>query len=174
MCHVPQRSNRLLVAAFVAVAIVAAACDDDNNNSTKTPLVSFAPLVNTVPFTTAIVPSRLGITPVLGLGCPVFPSVTTHFDLVIISASRDLFMNELTIRLLDGTHVGGSPLLVSARDLEAKFGSTLIPAGLRRGFGFDPQFGCGRFLPFFLEAEVILLERSGFRHATTIVAPIGG
>jgi len=171
MSHVSQRSTRLVVAAFVAAAMLTAACDD-NNDSTKTPLVSFAPLASTLPFTTAILPPRLGIAPIFGFGCPVFPAVTTRFDLVIVSAGRDLFMNELTIRLLDGTHVGGSPLLVSTRDLNAKFGSTLIPAGSRRSFAFDPQFGCGRFAPVFLGADVILSERSGFRHTTTIVVPV--
>ena len=155
--------------------MVTAACDD-NHDSTKTHLLAFgatAPLASTLPFTTSFLPQRLGIAPIFGLRCPLFPSVTTRFDLVVISAGgRDLFMNEVTFRLLDGSNVGGSPLLVSARDLSARIGSTLIPAGTRRTFGFDPQFGC-RFLPLSLEAEIILLERSGFRHATTIVAPIG-
>jgi hypothetical protein len=174
MSHVSQRSNRLVVVAvFVAVVMAAAACDD-NNGPSKVPLTNFGsgPLVSTIPFTTSIFPPRLGITPIFGLRCPTLPSVTTRFDLVIIAVGRDLFLDEVTLSLLDGSNRGGSPLLVSARDLNARFASTLIPAGTRRTFGFDPQFGCGRFLPLSLEADVVLLERSGFRHTASISVPV--
>jgi len=173
MSHVPQRSNRLVAAAFVAVITMTAACDNDNGPS-KVPLTNFGsgPLVSTIPFTTSIVPQRLAFSPIFGFGCPTFPALGTRFDLVIVSASRDLFIGEVTLNLLDGTHVGGSPLLVSARDLNARFGSTLVPAGSRRTFVFDPQFTCVRFVPQLLEAQLTLLERSGARHTTTIAAPI--
>lgn len=175
MSHVSQRANRLVVAALVAAGMWTAACDDNHDTPTKPHQVSFVglPLVATVPFTTAIFPQQLGFTPIFGLGCGTFPALTTRFDLVIVSGGRDLFMDEVTLNLLDGTHRGTSPLLVSARDLNARFGSTLIGAGSRRIFTFDPQFGCGRFAPLSLEAQIILLERSGFRHAHTVAVPIG-
>ena len=160
--------------ALAASLTFLVACDNDNWQSTPHLATFASPIGATLPGTTSIVPARLGIAPIFGLRCPTFPSISTRFDLVVnLAGSRDLFMQQVTMRLLDGSHVGGSPLLVSAGDLSARFGSTVIAAGTRRTFAFDPQFGCGSFVPVSLAIDVILIDRLGSRHATTVTAPIG-
>jgi len=168
-CH----ASRLGVLALAA-ALTCAACANDNWQSTPH-LVSFAsPIGATLPVTLSVVPQTLGITPLVGIRCATFPSVTSQFGLVVnVVGGRDLFMQQVTMRLLDGSHVGGSPLLVSAGDLSARFGSTIIPAGTRRTFTFDPQFGCGTFVPVSLFIDIILVDNVGSQHAMTVTAPIG-
>ena len=160
------------VLALAGAVTVAAACDEDYRKAPH--LATFAsPFVTTPLVTTSIVPSRLGLIPVFGIRCQAFPSVATRFDLVVnLAGSSDLFMQQATLRLLDGSHLGGSSLLVSAADLTARFGTTRIRAGSRRSFAFDPQFGCGSFVPLSLAVDILLLDGAGSRHATTVVVPI--
>jgi hypothetical protein len=166
-------TDKLRILAIAGSLTMTAACDE--NHSKAPHLVAFAsPFVATPLISTSIVPQRIGLTPLFGIRCPVFPSVTTRFDLVLnLAGTSDLFMQQATFRLLDGTHVGGSPLLVSAGELSARFGTTVIRAGSRRSFRFDPQFGCGSFVPLSLSIDLLLLDRLGSRHATTLVVPIG-
>lgn len=169
--HVPSRLGAVALAASLTVAV---ACDTNDNWRSTPHLATFAgPLATSPLFTTSIVPQRLGITPLFGVRCPTFPSVTTRFDLVVnLGGGSDLFMQQVTIRLLDGSSLGGSPLLVSASDLAARFGSTLIRASTRRTFGFDPQFGCSPFLPRSLAVDLLLLDRMGTRLSSAVIVPI--
>jgi hypothetical protein len=148
------------------------ACDVDNSKAPH--LATFAsPFVTTPLVTTSIVPQQLFLTPIFGIRCPAFPSMTTRFDLLInLAGGSDLFMQQVGFTLLDGTHRGASPLLISAFDLSARFGSTLIRSGSRRAFTFDPQFGCGSFVPQFLVVDVVLLDSMGSDHSTKVVVPV--
>jgi len=148
------------------------ACDVDNSKAPH--LATFAsPFVTTPLVTTSIVPQQLFLTPIFGIRCPAFPSLTTRFDLLInLASGSDLFMQQVGFTLLDGTHRGSSSLLISAFDLSARFGSTLIRSNSRRSFTFDPQFGCGSFVPQFLVVDVVLLDSLGSDHSTKVVVPV--
>src|SRR5439155_12994975 len=154
-----RTANKSVVFALASSMLAAVACDSKPTTS-NSPAVSFAsPLAVTPLVTTSILPTRLALTPLFGVGCLTFPSLTTRFDLVVVHAgTRDLFMREATIRLLDGTHLGGSSLVMSSANLTARFGSTLISAGGRRTFRFNPQFGCGSFVPLSLGIDLLLLD----------------
>jgi hypothetical protein len=165
-------ANKFGIAALAGVLTVAVACDEDHSKSPH--LVTFAsPFVTTPLVTASIVPQLLGLTPIFGIRCASFPSLTTRFDLLInLAGGSDLFMQQVGFTLLDGTHRGASSLLISAFDLSARFGSTLIRSGSRRSFTFDPQFGCGSFLPQFLVVDVTLLDVLGSDHSTKVVVPV--
>ena len=165
-------ANKFGIGALAGALTVAAACDVDY--SKRPHLASFAsPLAVTPFFTTSIVPQRIGLTPVFGIRCLAFPSLTTRFDLIVdLEGSSDLFMQQVGFTLLDGTHRGSTPLVISAFDLSARFGSTLIRSNSRRSFTFDPQFGCGSFVPQFLVVDVVLLDSLGSDHSTKVVVPV--
>jgi hypothetical protein len=169
----PRVSNKFVVLALAGSMLATVKCDSKPTTS-NSPAVSFAfPLGVTPLVATSIVPTRLALTPLFGAGCLTFPSLTTRFDLVVVhGGTSDLFMREATIRLLDGTHLGGSSLVMSSADLTARFGSTLIVAGGRRTFRFDPQFGCGSFVPLSLGIDLLLLDPAGARHTASVSVPV--
>ena len=169
----PRVSNKFVVLALAGSMLATVKCDSKPTTS-NSPAVAFAsPLALTPLVTTSIVPQRLRLTPVFGAGCLTFPSLRTQFDLVVVQGGGfEIFLHEATIRLLDGTHLGPSPLLMSSADLNARFGSTVIPAGGRRIFAFDPQFGCGSFVPLTLGVDLLLLDRVGARHFASISVPV--
>jgi hypothetical protein len=169
MASCPRSSKRLAIATLALFSLVLTACDSDRHQPLNP--VGFGG----TSFVTSILPEQLGITPISGFGgfgCPLFPSFTTRFNLVVNPFAGDIFLQEATFRLVDGSSVGGSPLLVSATDIAARFGTTLIPAGTRRTFGFTPQFSCVAFQPRSLLASLVLLDRAGSRHLRTMTVPI--
>jgi hypothetical protein len=121
-----------------------------------------------------IVPQPIGLRPLTGVSCPFLTPFTTNFDLVInLAGSRDLFLDQVTLRLSDGSSVGGSPVLMSSSDLLARFPSTRVRAGITSRFAFAPRFDCGRFVPRSLHADVILRDGAGMTQTTQLVVPIG-
>jgi hypothetical protein len=61
------------------------------------------------------------------------------FDLVITS-SRNVNLEHVTIRMIDGTGVGGPTVTVPQAELVERFGGSRVPAGTRRVFTFRPGF----------------------------------
>jgi len=159
-----------LAAVLAAVLVVASACDVDYRD--RPHLATFSPIAEVTPFiTTSIFPQAVVVVPFFGFGCSSF---TTNFDLVIkVFGTSDLFLRETSFRLLDGTTRGSTPLVVSTKDLEGKFGPTLIPVGSSRSFAFAPQFACGFSpQPQSMSADVVLVDSMGGRHDQSVVVPI--
>ena len=166
MASFPRSSTRppiAIIAAFFVVGL--AACNDDKPVSA--PVIQWG----SITFTTAIVPQQLVVTPIFAAGCPLFPTFTTQFDL-LVNTTNTVALNAATFQLISGEHLGGSPLVVSATDLATKFGSTTVRAGTQRTFTFLPQFTCVAFQPQALFANVVLLDQSGARHTQTMTVPI--
>jgi hypothetical protein len=163
----PTRSK---YAAWLLMGTLAvAACDRPNRSFSRSPLIGPTPVVGAV-----IVPQSLVLAPATGPRCPFLTPFTTAFDIVFDhQGTADLFIDEVTIRLLDGSNVGGSPLLMSSADLAARLGSTRIRPGLTTRFGFTPRFGCNAFLPRLLRTDVVLRDASGMRQTTQLIVPIG-
>jgi hypothetical protein len=146
-----------------AVALCAPACDRENRSLTRLDIV--APSSTVI---ASIVPPV--VRSAAGRGCPF----ATAFDLIIEHRGRSpLFLDQVTIRLLDGSSVGGSPVLMSAADLAARFGSTQLRPGISRRFGLQPRFGCESFLPRLLGTEIILQDGAGVRQTVTATVPLG-
>jgi hypothetical protein len=166
MASFPRSSKRLpivIIAAFFVIGL--AACNDDK------PVSGGVFQWGSITFTTAIVPQRLVVTPIVAVGCPLFPTFTTQFDLLLNTTST-ISLNQASFQLISGESLGGSPLLVSATDLAAKFGSTTVRAGTQRTFAFFPQFTCVAFQPQALLANVVLVDQSGTRHTQTMTVPV--
>jgi hypothetical protein len=169
MASFPRSSTRLpivIIAAFFVIGL--AACNDDKPVSA--PVIQWG----SITFTTAIVPQQLVVTPIVPIvaaGCPLFPTFATQFDL-LVNTTNTVALNAATFQLISGEHLGGSPLVVSATDLAARFGSTTVRAGTQRTFTFFPQFTCVAFQPQALLANVVLLDQSGTRHTQTMTVPV--
>jgi hypothetical protein len=118
-------------------------------------------------FSAQLRPQSLPLVPLLGFGCPsAFPFETT-FDVVIGSATTDLFFRTVTLQPFDGFGHPGPLVAFNAIDVFGAAGSPLIPAGTTRSFGLHPQFGCGLSVPQSLAAEIVLADAFGsVRHLT--------
>lgn len=107
-----------------------------------------------------------------GPGCPVVQPFSTSFALVISGQPETITLDQVTFHFIDGSNAGGSPLLMSAADLSARFGNTAVTSGTSRSFEFQPSFGCGLTTPQALGLTVVLLKSRGQAQNVTMTVPI--
>jgi hypothetical protein len=150
--------------ALAACGIVGTACNDNHGVG----LITTAPAVVAV---TTISPSLVGLTALGGFLCPGFV-FSTSFNVVVVSTSQDLTMNQVTLHLLDGTTLGGPSVTIPSPRLNALFGTTLVTAGTTRAFPFQPVFDCSATRPNALGAIVVLADRQGGQQTMSMTAPI--
>jgi hypothetical protein len=148
---------------IVVVAAAVAACDRDTNRRGTS--IAFSP---TLAIGAQISPQTLPFATVTA-ACASGSLFTTDFDLVIVLTRQvNVFMDRVTLHLLDGTNVGGPLLTFPRAQLNAMFGSTLVVG--TRAFSFRPQFGCGTKRPRSLVADVILIDADGNGRSVSITA----
>ena len=119
---------------FLCATLTLASCADSSQNggATVASLVSPTPTVGA-----QISPQRLPMTNAVTIGCPLVP--ITSFDLIVLpSQAARVSVESVTIRLIDGTNLGGPMLTFSRPDLNRIFGSTLVVA--RRVYGMVEAF----------------------------------
>jgi hypothetical protein len=159
-------------AVVVPIALSLACAGCDTQIRARVAAVSLVGPVASVPVV-RFSPQTLMPLPTAGFGCPQVQPFTTVFDLIVDGrGSMDVFLTQVTIRFVDGSSFGGSPLIFSNGDLSARFGQTLVPADTTRAFGFTPQFGCGVSRPHTIVADIVLLDRQGSNHPMSLIAPI--
>jgi hypothetical protein len=155
--------------SMIVGSLMLVACDTGNR-----PVAPDDPMDPSLIVSGRIVPQSLVLSPLTGVRCPFLTPFTTRFDLLVdLAGSREFFLDQVTFRLSDGSSVGGSPVLMSASDLAARFASTRIVPGTTSRFGFAPRFECGRFVPRSLFTDVVLRDGAGARRTTHLVVPIG-
>ena len=144
------------------------ACDDANNRSHTAMLSNTGLFSPTLTLGTQIFPQTLPFSPITTIGCPLAPAFTTSFDLIFAASPQvNLFMDRVTLRLIDGTSMGSS-ITFPRPALNAMFGSTLIVSN--RAFAFRPNFGCGPRLPRSIAADVFLIDGFGATRNVTVNA----
>ncbi len=74
--------------------------------------------------------------------CPAATAVALPVDLVV-SAIDTATVTQVTIRLPDGSNVGGPSVTFPHPDLRSQFGNTVVLAGATRTFALNPLFTCG-------------------------------
>jgi hypothetical protein len=77
----------------------------------------------------------------------------------------NLFVDRVTVRLIDGTNLGGPAITFPRPELNQMFGSTQVIG--TRAFAFQPLFGCLRTRPLSIAADVAVVDSTG---ATQIVS----
>jgi hypothetical protein len=122
--------------------------------------------------TAAVVSASIGVTaPSPGLfvnyGCAVPPQAAPSFDIVITS-TRTADLESVTIRLINGSELGGPMITFPQAPLVTQFGTTRIVAGTPRTFTFSPQFTCGPNRPQSVVADIAVVEPSGQVHSITV------
>jgi hypothetical protein len=105
-------------------------------------------------------------TAVTTIGCPL---VTTNFDVIVLpSRPARVSVDSVTLRLIDGTSVGGPMLTFPRPELNRMFGSLLVVA--RRAFPFQAQFGCATRTPRSIAADIVVVDETGAAQTLTASA----
>ncbi len=104
--------------------------------------------------------------PVTARGCGGRPYVTPALNLGIV-ASRTVNVDHVTLRMLDGSSLGGPMVAFPQAGLTNEFGTTVVAAGQSRHFWFYPSFPCGG-VPYAYTAELALVDTTGATHALTV------
>ena len=87
------------------------------------------------------------------------------FDLVITS-SKDVNLHHVTIRMIDGTDLGGPTVTLPQVELVERFGSSHVRAGTRRVLTFRPEFEW-TVPPRGVAADIAVLDdRGGMQRVT--------
>ena len=144
-----------LLAALLCATLALVSCADSPPHAKGVGGLIFVPseIVNA-----QLSPARLPFTVLPSTLCPLVPSFTTAFDLIVAAGNVRLSLDRVTLHLNDGTNVGSSLTFPQAQ-LTQLFGSTLVVGN--RTFGFRPTFGCGAGLPLSIRADLDLLDASG-------------
>src|SRR5437867_9863667 len=109
--------NQRLTATVAVVLILPltfalAGCDERGERGDfSVGLVAAAPAAPAALSATTIMPRILPLIPALSFRCPVSAPFTTAFDLIVDHRGRvDLFLNQVSLRFLDGSGFGAPPL----------------------------------------------------------------
>jgi len=168
------RVGRVRVAALALVAAVAvAACDD---NKTRVVVAGSVLQPSVVPFAArfapAIQPQVLIRQSVVGFGCPVVPPFSASFQIIVEQPPVQVIMNQVKIRFIDGSSIGGSPITFPSADLNRMFGNTIVRLGSSRSFPFTQRFGCFPVSPKVMSVSVTLADDTGASTESTMTANI--
>jgi hypothetical protein len=102
----------------------------------------------------------------------VTASCTANFDLIVRNfGASDLFLDEATFQLIDGTTLGGPMIPIPSPELSSRFGQLLIRPGRTRTFRFHERFGCGTKRPRWLRVDARLVGSGGGSSYATVEVP---
>jgi hypothetical protein len=149
----------------MAAAIATSAACDNSVGTRRGELIS-SPSAS---FAVRIAPFSMPLIPMGRASCPMTQPFTTNFELIVGPSSRDVLIDGLALRFIDGSSAS-SRLFFATRDLTLMFGSTRILAGTHRGFTLRPEFGCGLSTPRSVIAIIDLVDALGGRHEATATA----
>ena len=150
----------LLLCAVLALT----ACD---NNGTGVATSVFTPTQTHTSASAWITPQTIPFATLNGFGCPFGSPFSTTFG-VVISPSQKLTVDSVTLRLSDGSSLGGSSVTFPQPQLTRMFGSTLVID--TRVFEFNPSFVCGAGVPLSVTADIVFIDASGTLQTMTTTA----
>lgn len=150
------------------LTIATAACSDTDTG----PMSMTSP---SAAYDVSVAPSSVVLAPASVFGgfdassCLMFGAT---FDLVVKNfGASDLFLDEATFQLIDGTTLGGPMIPMPSRDLNRRFGQLLIHRGRTRAFRFQERFGCGARRPQWLRVDARLVSSGGDSSYATVEVP---
>jgi hypothetical protein len=148
------------------LGFVTAACDSSPGSvSLVTTASSFTPAAE-------FSPNPIRLVPFGGARCPGGSFFGTTFRLIITAGVRDLTLDSVTLRMIDGSNLGGPSVTIPSLELGERFGSTFIRAGTTRAFGMNPSFDCVAIRPRSLRANVFLFDGFGMRQTLVLESSI--
>jgi hypothetical protein len=159
--------TKIGLAVFVLVASFAlVACDEEGPSRA----VVFVPTASsTLPAITASINPEFIPGPG-GFVCPGGP-IASNFQ-VVIAASQTVDLNQVSIQMIDGSHLGGPMVTFPSPLLSSQFSSRRILAGTSRAFTFNPRFVCGATRPRAVSAQIDYVGPTGVMQGITIEQPL--
>jgi len=148
---------RAHAAAWTLVASLGVAGCDSSEPVAGNPVVP-GPFVNEL--------IMVATTSVRAHGCGRF-SFNPVVDLFVTARHSNLFVDRVTLHMIDGSNHGGPMVTFPRPNLNSMFGSTFIPAGRSRSFTFTPGFACSWFTWGSLRADVQVVNERGVSSSTT-------
>jgi hypothetical protein len=148
-----------------ALVMCLAACDDGHGIA-----VGEGTLSPSAPALTASI-TRLSEASRAAFGCLPGAQAVLPFNLVI-TALNAVNVNQVTIQMLDGTHLGGPMITFPQPELTLRFGTTLIPARTTRVFQFRPVFVCDPRFQQVVAANIVFLDGAGRRDEITVTGSL--
>ena len=126
----------------------------------------------TSPTTAAVVSASIGLAAspsaaFVNQGCAATPQAAPSFDIVVLT-TRTADLESVTIRLINGTELGGPMITFPSAPLTTQFGTTRLVAGTPRTFTLSPRFVCGPDRPQSVAADLVVVELSGAAHRLTV------
>jgi hypothetical protein len=150
--------------AIVVATVAMAACDRTTNSGGT--LIASAPAPTIAAQISPLTPPLLVATTT---PCVSGIAFTTGFDLVIVQTGAvDVFVDQVTLRLIDGSGLGGPSITIPQLQLMSMFGSTRV-AGTR-AFPFQPQFACALTRPGSIAGKVVLTDADGMVGTVSVEA----
>jgi hypothetical protein len=165
-----HRARHSLTVTFAALllAVTSIACTDGDSNAR---LLVYGSGPSSI-FSASIFPQAVALVPFHSTRCSGAPAFATTFDLVIdFSGANQFAMNEVTLQLIDGSHLGGTPVTFPAPAIATAGRSVFLSSGRRGLFTFHPKFECAVRSPRSLVADIVLLDAAGFRHNRRLTVP---
>jgi len=126
--------------------------------------------------TAAVVSASIGLTAspsaaFVNQGCAATPQAAPSFDIVVLTTTT-VDLESVTIRLINGTELGGPMITFPSAPLTTQFGTTRIVAGTPRTFTLSPRFVCGPDRPQSVAADLVVVDLSGAAHRVTVSRPL--
>jgi len=90
---------------------------------------------------------------------PFAPLGSVH--LAVTASTPNLFVDRITIQMIDGTHLGGPMVTFPRPQLTSMFGTTVLVPGRTSVFVLQPAFGCAVFSTGSLRTQALLVDGRG-------------
>jgi hypothetical protein len=136
---------------FLAGSMLFGACDSTDVAPSVAP--SKAAFVGRLDSVTVTTTARI-------LGCaPFAPPGSVH--VAVTASTANLFVDRITIQMIDGTHLGGPMVTFARPQLTSMFGTTMLIPGQTSVFVLQPAFGCAVFSTGSLRTQALVANDRG-------------
>jgi hypothetical protein len=163
-----MRVGVLVVLGLGALAGLSAACDGSSSGVRLVSQASFVGPSGLAAPSARFAPNPIPFSPILGFGCPggAF-TFNPSFHLIVTAGVRDLTLDHVTMRMLDGSDLGPS-ITIPRSGFAAEGSSEFVQAGTTREFGVSPNLGCVTSQPLALDGHAFLFDSQGM----TVALPV--
>jgi len=149
-----------------ALAMIMSACDGGAVVASPTRVASSSTVVSASIGVPTVPPG-----PFVSYGCAATPEAAPTFD-IIVTTTRTADLDSVTIRLINGSELGGPIITIPRAPLTAQFGTTRILAGTPRTFTLTPHFVCGAGRAQSVAVDISVVEPSGVVDSVTVTRPL--
>ena len=149
-----------LFVLLLTVTAFSLACDDAKPSTSSRPSLTSPSFVVTGSLVRPSVSA-------LANGCPLTGTALADLQLIVAASNTDVFVDDVIVRLGDGSNLGGPMVTFPRPALDSRFGNTMVRAGATRAFGFPSAFTCATGRGLLAQALVTLIDMSGARSLST-------